>query len=162
MRHCRVCSSSTFHSPSLVSPGICSPSFLGAGDSNSGSWQGLGYMSPLDVLLLFLAVVLAPLPGQQFYISFFCMGQCSSGAGLVSMKVLTHGEPGKPLKSYLKMHIFMCCGCRRSMTKIGKRGLLGLNWVVRLDNKFCENSKRDKDSWKQKGLSDTAVSCVKR
>lgn len=37
------------------------------------------------------------------------------------------------------------------VAKIGKEELFLLSWAVRLDNKLCEKSKRDKGSRKGKG-----------
>lgn len=54
------------------------------------------------------------------------------------MKLLTRGEPEKPLKSHFKTR--WAVGVGEPETKIGKGRLLELNWAMRLGNNFCEKS----------------------
>lgn len=56
--------------------------------------------------------------------------------------VLTHGEPGKPLKGKLK--IPCAVGIADPVRKIRKRGLFGLSWAVWLDNKVLRRVKESK------------------
>lgn len=79
-------------------------------------WMSFGSRLQSSCLLLFQANTLV-----------FCAsawGRCSCGAGLVSMKMLTHGQPGKPLQGNFKMHLFLRCEYRRSCDKSWKRRIV--------------------------------------